>query len=76
MGGSEEGSGIFGVASGNPAPALKVEEGIFDQTPCFVEMFVIIAFLFAIFSGWNLGAHALLCGLFNDRITVIALIRY
>ena len=41
MDGGKEGSGVFGVAGGDAAPTLDVEEGVFDPVAQLVEVCVV-----------------------------------
>jgi hypothetical protein len=36
MDGGEERSGVFGITSGDPAPAFEMQDSIFDQVTKFV----------------------------------------
>ena len=69
--GGKERSGVFRVAGGDSSPALKVEKGIFDKMAQLVKIPVVVALDFAVFPGRYHGLHALLGGLFEDRIGVI-----
>jgi hypothetical protein len=73
--GGKEGCCVFGVTSGDAAPALEVQEGIFDQMAQLIEFFVIFALNLAIFLWRNYRLHALQDQLFKDGIGIIAFVR-
>ena len=41
MDGGEEGFAVFGVSCGDAAPALEMQEGIFDPMAEFVEILIV-----------------------------------
>ena len=55
---SDKGIRVFGIASGNSAPAFEVQKSIFYQMPEFVKILVILSLLFAISFRWNDDLHA------------------
>lgn len=65
---------MLGVAGCNTSPALKVEEGIFDQMAHFVEIFVIFSLLFSISFWWYFGFHSLFHRVFYNGICIIAFV--
>jgi hypothetical protein len=73
--GSEERSGVFGIASGNARPAFEVEEAIFHQMTKFVEIPVVFPLDFAVLPGRYHWLHALLGSLLKDRVGIIPAIR-
>ena len=66
--------GVFGVASGDSAPAFEVEEGVLYEMAQLVKVGVIFSEHFAVSSGWNDRLHALPFGLFHDGVAVIAFV--
>lgn len=65
---------MLGVSSGNAAPALEVQEGIFHEMAHFIEIFVIFSLFFSV-SFWRyFRLHSLFNSLFNNGIRIIALI--
>jgi hypothetical protein len=73
--GSEERSGVFGIAGGNAPPAFEVEEGIFHQMTKFVEIPVVFPLDFAVLPRRYHWLHALLGSLLKDRVGIIPAIR-
>jgi len=65
---------MFGVSSRDAAPAFELQEGVLDQMPQFVQIFVVRSLRGSVFSGWNHHVHAPACGLLDDRIAVVAFI--
>ena len=63
MDSSHEGGGVFGVSCCDAPPSFEVEEGVFDQMPDFVEVFVILALMLAVLFRRNDGGHALVFSL-------------
>jgi len=61
----------FGVTGGDAAPFFEMANGILDQMPQFVEVFVIRALLFAMLAWRNLHLHVLQLGLGNDLVAVV-----
>ncbi len=74
MDSGEEGSGVFGIASCDTAPAFEVQDGIFHQVAQFVEIRVVGARRFAVAARRNLCLHPLFGGLFDDRVAVVAFV--
>jgi len=71
---SKERCGVFGVARGDPAPALEVKKCIFNQMAQLVNIDIILTLLFAISLWRNDRFHALRVRLIDDSIAIIALI--
>ena len=70
----EKGIGSFCISSGDSAPSFDVQEGIFHQMPQLVEVFVIVARLFAVATWRNLDLHTLCGGPLQDGIAVISFV--
>ena len=75
MEGGEEGSGVFGVSRGDSAPALEMQECIFDPMAQFVEILIVSPLKKTVFLGRNHGDHALGRRLGQNRVGVITLVR-
>ena len=75
MDGGKEGGRILRVAGGDAAPALEVQKRVFDQMAQLVEVFVVSPPNGAVLLGRDHGLHALLFGLFEDGVAVIAPVR-
>ncbi len=58
MNGSQEGRGVFGVASGDAAPAFEVKHGIFHEVTQLVDVLVVRTLHEAILFGRDDGSHA------------------
>ena len=71
MDGGEEGSCVFGIAGGDAAPTLEMEECIFNQMAQAVEIFVVFSLHFAIPFRWDDRLHALFFRLFQDDIGIV-----
>ena len=71
MNSGEERCGVFSIARSNAAPLFKVKESIFNQMTQFIDVFVILALNFAVFSRWNHGNHALILRLNHDVVAVV-----
>ena len=48
-----------------------MEEGVFDQVPDFVEVFVILTLILAVLSRWNDSGHALLFCLVKNVLAIV-----
>ena len=72
--GGEEGRRVFGISSGNAAPPLEMQEGVFDQVAQLVEVFIVWPLCDPVFPRRDHRVHALGCGLLDNRIAVIAFI--
>ena len=44
-------------------PSFEMKEGVFNQMPDFVEVFVILALMLSVLARGNDGGHALVFGL-------------
>lgn len=62
---------MFGVSGGDAAPALEVQERVFNQMPQFVQVFVVRPLGRTIFARRNHRRHTLAFGLIDDRIAII-----
>ena len=62
---------IFCITCCNAPPTLEMQEGIFYQMPQFVERFIILPLIFAIFSWWNNWHHPLRFYLIDNILTAI-----
>lgn len=69
--GGEERGRVFGVSGGDAAPALEVQERVFNQMPQFVQVFVVRPLGRAVFARRNHRRHTLAFGLIDDRIAII-----
>ena len=72
--GGEERGGVFGVSCGDTAPPFEMQEGVFDQMPQLVKVFVIRSLHGSVFARRNDRRHALLSCLLDDRVTVVAFV--
>lgn len=72
--GGEERGQVLGVAGGNAAPLLEMQECVFNQVPLAIQVFVEFAWRLAIFARRNLCPHSLCLGLLNNRVAVVALV--
>jgi len=62
---------VFAVSGGDAAPALEVQERVFNQMPQFVQVFVVRPLGRAVFARRNHRRHTLAFGLIDDRIAII-----
>ena len=69
--GGEERGRVFGVSGGDAAPALEVQERVFNQMPQLVTVVVVRPLGRAVFARWNHHRPTLACGLIDDRIAII-----
>src|SRR5690606_22502751 len=74
LGGSKERRQVLGVAGGDAAPLLQMQERVFNQVPMTIQVFVEFTGHLAILARGNLRSHALCLSLLNDRVAVIALV--
>jgi len=74
MDGSEERIRVLGVSRGNAAPALEIQESVFDQMARFIQVFVIRPLHDAVFSRRDHGLHALIFGPLDDGVAVVSFI--
>ena len=72
--GSEEGSGVFGVACGDAAPALQVQECVFNTVAQLVEFLIVFTLHFPIFIRRNHRSHPLFSGLIENGVAVVSAI--
>ena len=70
----EEGSGVFGVAGRDAAPAFQVEESVLDEMSQLVQILVIWPLYRAVFLRRDDHVHALPLRLFKDRVGVVTLV--
>jgi hypothetical protein len=68
---SEEGSRIFGIAGGDSAPTLEVQESVFNEMPNLIEIFVILSLDFTILFWRDNDVHSLIDSLIYNGIAVI-----
>ncbi len=75
MDGGEERFAVFGVSCSNTAPALEMQEGIFDPMAEFVEILIVSSLNDTVFLRRDHGGHALGRGLGQNRVGVIPPVR-
>ena len=71
---SEEGGGSFRVSCSDAAPAFEAEEGILHQMAQFVEIVIVRALDFAMFSRWDHRFDSLSLGLRQNGVRIVAAI--
>ena len=74
MDGSEKRRSFLGVPCSDTPPLLQKEKGVFHQVSEFVEVFVVVPLVFAIFLGRNDYFHLFLPGLPDNRVGIIGAI--
>lgn len=52
-----------------------MQEGVFDQMPRFIKLFIVRSLNLSVFPWRNDGVHALIVGVPNNRVAVISFIR-
>lgn len=62
------------MARSNTSPLLDVHEGVFHKVPVSVQVFIVVAGVFAIAAWWDLYLHPLAFGEFLNRVAVIPLV--
>ena len=72
MNGCEERRQVLSVTRRNTAPALEMEERVFDKVAQPIQIFVIVALHFAVVARRDHGYHALFRSLLDDGIAIIS----
>ena len=70
-GGQERGS-VFGVARGDAAPALQVQEGVFHQVPALVQVPIIGTLDRAVLSWRNDRVHAMCLDMLDEGVAIVS----
>ena len=65
-------SGIFSVVRSNTAPPFEKQESILNEMAEFVKIFVVFPQMFSVLSWRNGWCHALVNGIEDDCICIIA----
>lgn len=71
----EEGVQVLGIACSQAAPLFEMQKSVFDQVTQPVQLFVVMTWILAVPARRDLRFHALLRGLLDNGIAVIALVR-
>ena len=74
MDGNKEGCGVLCIASSNATPTFEVKEGVFNEMPQTVEIFVIRPLDLSVSFGRDNNLHALLLGLSNNDISIVSFV--
>ena len=71
---SQKGRRILGVSRSNAAPLLQLKNGVLDQMPKPVEVFVILSLYFPILFGRNHDLHIQVQRQINNFVSVISFV--